>query len=88
MDNPYGWTGERRRSEHDITANLLEVARTGAKKTWLVYKTNINFHLLKRYLRTLLKNELVNFDGKFYTTTDRGHQYLETCNRLNSLTSR
>ena len=74
----------RRRNDIDICADILTIARTGVRKTRIVYGANLNFKITKKYLKRLEDNKLIQaINGKFYTT-DRGtgflHQYktLET----------
>lgn len=45
-----------RRSRIDIIIDVLEVAKMGANKTSVVYKTNLNFKLADKYLE-LLQNQ-------------------------------
>lgn len=61
----------------DIMAEILEISRLGAKKTWIVYKANLNFKLVKEYLDELMEKRLINFDGSLYETTDQGLDFLE-----------
>ena len=66
-----------RRNDLDICADILEIAKDGAKKTHLVYKANLNFTIIKKYLRRLRENGLLDqFDGKFFTTK-KGKMFLE-----------
>ena len=66
-----------RRSNVDIIANILKVAKNGAKKTHIVYKANLNFKILKEYLDELVELNLIStdLDGNI-KTTDKGIQYL------------
>lgn len=67
----------RRRNNLDIMAEILEIAQLGAKKTWIVYKANLNFKIVKDYLAELMEKELLEHDGRIYSTTDRGLEFLE-----------
>ena len=65
------------RNNIDITAELLYVAKNGARKTHLVYKANLNFMLIKKYLVRLTENGLLeSVDERFYTT-DKGTRFLD-----------
>jgi predicted transcriptional regulator len=58
----------------------------GANKTRIVYQANLNFRTVDPYLKTLIKNELIEVrPGKYilYETTQRGSNLLETINRAN-----
>ena len=61
----------------DIMAEILEIARLGAKKTWIVYRANLNFKLVKEYLDELMEKRLLDSDGSIYQTTDQGLEFLE-----------
>lgn len=66
-----------RRNDLDICADILQVASKGAKKTHLVYKANLNFSIVKSYIRRLMESGLIeSYDGKFFTT-DKGVEFLQ-----------
>ena len=67
----------RRRNNLDIMAEILEIARLGAKKTWIVYRANLNYKLVKEYLDELMEKRLLDSDGSIYQTTDQGLEFLE-----------
>ena len=72
-----------RRNDLDICADILHVTRTGAKKTQIVYKANLNFKILKKYLRRLVENGLLQLaEERYYFTTRRGIQFLEQHRKL------
>lgn len=66
-----------RRNDLDICADILRVARNGAKKTQIVYKANLNFKIVEKYLRRLGENGLLKLEGRSFTTTRKGAQFLE-----------
>ena len=66
----------------EIIADILEAAEVGLRKTRLVYSTNLNFKVLKRYLRKLLEYDFIRIEGRFYTTTSKGAQFLDNYRRL------
>lgn len=47
-----------RRSETDIAVDILRVAMNGARKTQIVFETNLNFTVTHKYLEMLPKNNL------------------------------
>mgnify|MGYP001144110336 CR=1 FL=1 len=49
----------RRRNNLEITADILRIAKDGAKKTQIVYGANLNFKLLHQYLDDLEKSGLI-----------------------------
>ncbi len=66
-----------RRNNIDISADLLYVAKNGAKKTHLVYKANLNFMLIKEYLARLTENGLLESVDEIFYTTDKGTRFLD-----------
>ena len=69
--------GYRRRL--DIIADMLGVASQGAKKTQIMYKANLSYRLLTKYLEEVRKAYLVSFERKqrCYILTSKGKQFLE-----------
>ncbi len=65
------------RNNMDITADLLYVAKNGARKTHLVYKANLNFMLIKKYLVRLTENGLLESVNERFYTTDKGARFLD-----------
>ena len=62
-----------RRNDLDICADILRVAKKGAKKTQIVYKANLNFKIVKKYLKRLLENGLLDSSerGKLFQRRTR-----------------
>ena len=69
----------KKRSEIEISADILTVAMTDVKKSHIVYQTNLNFKLLDKYLELLTKNDLISrpCDKKTFKTTEKGLKYLD-----------
>jgi len=69
----------RNRSRFEISADILEAARAGARKTHIMYRANLSFNMLCRYLDLLTTNGLLNPDtsmDELYRTTEQGLIYL------------
>jgi len=66
-----------RRNDLDICARILEVSRTGAKKTQIVYQSNLNFKIVEKYLKRLTESGLLKEGDRFYITTAKGARFLE-----------
>jgi predicted transcriptional regulator len=72
-----------RRDKIEIITDILKVALHGAKKTHIVYKANLNFNVLKKYLIGLEeKGLLMKTNGGHYITTQKGSQFLEQYNKI------
>ena len=67
-----------RRNDIDICADILRIARVGAKKTHLVYKANLNFEIVKKYLSRLSENRLISSENGYYITTEEGVKFLDS----------
>jgi predicted transcriptional regulator len=74
-----------RRNDLDICADILKVSKIGAKKTHIVYRANLNFRIVKKYLNRLIDNGFLNdgSDSGIYVTTGKGSEFLEQYSRLN-----
>lgn len=71
--------GERR-SSFEIIYNILYEAREGINKTRLVYRTNLNFHVMQRYIEFLTAKGLLSVEYKphlKYMITEKGLKYIE-----------
>ncbi len=72
-----------RRNEMEIIVAILEVASEPINKTAIVYKTNINFKLAKKYLDMLQANGLIEKTPENkYQITDKGRSYLQKAKEL------
>jgi predicted transcriptional regulator len=70
----------QRRSNLEIVAEILKIARKGAKKTRIVYGANMNFKMLNEYLEKLEKAGLIansEGNGGLIKTTEKGTEYLQ-----------
>lgn len=68
------------RSRIQITANILEIAKTGSRKTRIMYLGNLSFDLLQKYLEMLVHYGLLEVRGsseKSYLATEKGKQFLQ-----------
>lgn len=76
-----------RRGPRDIEADILRIADAGARKTEIVYKCNLNFKLVKKYLRGLIDRRLLHHDEERATflTTPLGREFLRRYHALLSM---
>ena len=73
------------RSRIQITADILEIAKTGSRKTKIMYLGNLSFDLLQKYLDMLVRFGLLEIHGgpeKNYVATDKGRRFLEDYHEL------
>ena len=69
----------KKRSEIEILADILRVAMEGAKKSHIVYKANLNFEIVRKYLDILEKSDLIigpEGRNRIFSTTEKGIKYL------------
>jgi predicted transcriptional regulator len=69
------------RTRLEITANILEIAKEGSRKTRIMYLGNLSFDLLQKYLKQLEQLGLVSVkntaDGeRVYNVTEKGKDFL------------
>ena len=67
-----------RRQRLDIIADILEVVRLDAKKTQIMFKANLSYRVLTKYLSEILEASLITFEQerRCYTLTHKGHDFL------------
>jgi predicted transcriptional regulator len=69
----------------EISADILKVAIGGARKSHLVYRANLNFAIIKDYLKDLSSSGLLlhpSNGNKLYTTTEKGIEFINYMNGL------
>jgi predicted transcriptional regulator len=66
-----------RRSNMDICVDILKAAEGGANKTRIVYQANLNFKIVKNYLKKLIEKDLLESADKFFITTQKGEEFIE-----------
>jgi predicted transcriptional regulator len=79
---------QRRRGEVQILIDLLTLSLNGVKATHLMYKANLSYSTLRKYLSTALRNGLIkkinNDDGSIvYYITEKGKLLLKKLNEVN-----
>lgn len=83
----------KRRSEIEIIGDILQLSRSGARKTEILYQGNLSFSQLESYLSFLLQKDIISVeqvsgaDGggvRLYRTTAKGFDLLADINRVKS----
>jgi len=65
------------RSHFRIVADILSVVNEGARKTHIMYKTNLNHKILCQYLNEISNAGLICLsDNGYYEVTDKGRSFL------------
>jgi len=87
-------SGGRRlqRSQWDIMANVLRLAKSPESKTHIMYGANLSFRQLERYLEFLVDRGLLRVSEerhskatKLFVTTDSGVSFLKAYHRLEEI---
>ncbi len=74
----------------DIIRDILSVASVRARKTRIMYQSNLSFIQVEKYLSNLLENELLCQEGNcYYLVTQKGleflrlyDEYVERCRQI------
>jgi len=70
-----------KRGKFSIIADMLEIAYGKAGKTQIMYRANLSFRQLEKYLRLMLELDLLdetsNNGRKIYGTTHKGITFLQ-----------
>ncbi len=75
------------RDRIEITANILEIAKDGSRKTRIMYLGNLSFDLVQKYLSQLQQLNLVEVKDtpggeKMYYITQKGDRFLSDFREL------
>ena len=67
------------RNRVEIIADILNIVRDGARKTQIMYKGNLSYKLLTRYLREVIGAGLVcaGERSNIYQLTEKGKMFLK-----------
>ena len=74
------------RSFFEIIAEILRVARNGAKKTRIMYSCNLSYRMTEKFLTYLLEADLLRIGNSFHTT-EKGLQFLRAYQTLELILS-
>jgi predicted transcriptional regulator len=67
----------KNRDRLDIVRDMLSAALAKAKKTKIMYKANLNFGQVEKYLKIILEVGLLEYEGNsFYSVTQKGREFL------------
>ncbi|MFB3890234.1 MAG: winged helix-turn-helix domain-containing protein [Candidatus Bathyarchaeia archaeon] len=68
------------RGRLDILADILDVVSNKAKKTQIMYRANLSYKVLQRYLSELAGASLITFEdeNRCYMLTEKGLEFLQT----------
>ena len=81
---------ENNRGKIQIMADIVDLCKAGIRKTHIMYRANLSYEQINRYLYELLEKELIiqNLDDGVltYRATEKGRSFLQYYNlMLNTL---
>ena len=80
---------EKKRTELEIIAEMMEYTKQPRKRTHIMYRLNFSFEMLKRYLsKTIKLGLLMEVEGnprKEFKRTQKGKKFLEAYTELNNI---
>lgn len=77
-----------RRSRFEIIGEILSLATDGTKKTPIVYRANLNFHVVNRYLDLLIQEGLMSPTAgseRKFKITEKGLEFLKAYKNLKNM---
>ncbi len=84
MESDFG-----KRGRFEILYGILSVCRKPAKKTSILYRCNLSYSQLQKYLDYLVSHTLLgsqeNEGRRFFQITEKGKEFLDEYERLTSL---
>ncbi|MEE9399808.1 MAG: winged helix-turn-helix domain-containing protein [Dehalococcoidales bacterium] len=80
----------RRRSDIEIIADMLQVGENGAGKTEIMYSANMSYHQIQKYLGYLMAQGFINKikmgnPSVTYQVTDNGLRLLELIGNIKEM---
>jgi predicted transcriptional regulator len=78
-----------KRTIHEIVAQILDVCHDSVGKTTLMYRCNMSYGQLMRYLNLMLDAKLLHIDNNhrhpLFKISDKGRYFLEAFKSLRTL---
>jgi predicted transcriptional regulator len=76
-----------KRNYMEIVAEILELCTKPTSKTQVMYKTNLSYRGVQKFIKLLQKLELLRLgeDGKKYVTTEKGLEFIGKYEELGEL---
>jgi predicted transcriptional regulator len=72
------------RRRFEIIADILNVAKNGAKKTRIMYVANLSHRLLEKYLMETINVGFIRLNNDDYEVTEKGQLFLERYGQFSS----
>ncbi len=75
----------KKRNTVSILCDVVRAAYNGARKTHIMYRSNLNPTILEKYLGFCLQHGLIEVDGDGYRATAKGSEFVRHIEEINSL---
>ena len=74
----------KHRTRYDIVAMILRTSLDGAKRTKIMYSTQLSYNKLMELLSVAIRKEMIEYDEKSrtYRTTAKGRAYLKNYDKI------
>jgi predicted transcriptional regulator len=66
-----------KRSRYEIIHDVLDQCQTPSRKTWVMYKANLSYDLVGKYLDDLKAKGYIETTDGLYHVTEKGKELLE-----------
>ena len=74
-----------KRQTYDLAGEMLFLALSGVKKTNFIHRCNLSFEIRDKYVKLLLGNGLLEKNGDYFHTTEKGINFLKIYQKLECL---
>jgi predicted transcriptional regulator len=81
-------SGRRRRDLISLYVDILNAIGSGARKSHIVYRANLNFNRCERYIAELLRMELIRVESispPQWSVTEKGKDFLRKYSELQEI---
>jgi predicted transcriptional regulator len=71
-----GFLVSKNRDRVSIVAAILEIAEQGARKTKIMFRGNLSYALLNKYLDLVIGAGFIRVEDSIYQLTERGREFV------------
>lgn len=75
----------KKRNRLEIIDTILTLSNDEIRKTHIMYKANLSYMELEKYIETLINKKLLTEKDGFYKTTKLGSEFMEKFKEIQSL---
>lgn len=75
----------KKRNSATILCDVIKASYNGARKTHIMYRSNLNPTILEKYLKFCLQHNLIEREGIGYRATSKGVELVRHIEEINSL---